>query len=67
MPFYEYTCQGCSKEFTLQRKYSEMNDPAPCPECGNAETKRKMGNFFATNTGGTTAAATLSTTKVRHT
>ena len=66
MPFYDFVCNQCSKEFTLRRKFDEMNDPAPCPECQSEETTRQMSIFYATNTGGTTAAASSPSTKVRH-
>ncbi|MCC2670198.1 MAG: Zinc ribbon domain, partial [Armatimonadetes bacterium] len=29
MPFYEFQCSQCKKDFTLRRKFDEMNDPAP--------------------------------------
>jgi putative FmdB family regulatory protein len=66
MPFYEFECSQCKKEFTLRRKFDEMEDPAACPECGSSETQRQMSIFYATNTGGTTAAASSPKTNVRH-
>lgn len=66
MPFYAFTCAECSQEFTLRRKFEEMADPAPCPECGSGETKRQISIFYATNTGSSTAAASSPKTKVRH-
>lgn len=66
MPFYAFVCKQCAKEFTVRRKISEMDDPAPCPECHSDETKRQISVFYATNTGGTTAAASSPNTKVRH-
>jgi putative FmdB family regulatory protein len=66
MPFYDFACRQCGAEFTLQRKFSEMNDPAPCPGCRSEDTQRQISTFYATNTGGTTAAASSPSTKVRH-
>jgi putative FmdB family regulatory protein len=66
MPFYEFTCEQCHSEFTLRRGIAEMDDPAPCPRCGSDETKRKIGIFYATNTGSSTAAASSPKTSVRH-
>ncbi len=66
MPFYDFVCKQCSNEFTLQRKFSEMNDPAACPSCESGDTERQISLFYATNTGGTTAAASSPKTKVRH-
>ena len=33
MPFYNYKCGECLKEFTALKKISESDDPMPC-ECG---------------------------------
>jgi putative FmdB family regulatory protein len=66
MPYYEFTCQQCRGEFTLRRKFAEMDDPASCPKCGSQETKRRVSIFYATNTGGTTAAASSPKTTIRH-
>ena len=66
MPTYAFLCTRCDKEFSLRRKLSEMDDPAPCPECGSAETKRQISVFYATNTGSSTAAASSPKTTVRH-
>jgi putative FmdB family regulatory protein len=66
MPFYAFTCKRCSKEFTLRRKFEEMEHPADCPECGSGETERKISIFYATNTGSSTAAASSPKTNIRH-
>jgi len=66
MPFYDFACSQCSKEFTVRRKFAEMDDPAPCPECGSDDTKRQISIFYATNTGSSTAAASSPKTNVRH-
>ena len=66
MPWYDFTCGKCENEFTLRRAMSEMDDPAPCPQCGNLETKRRIGIFYATNTGSSTAAASSPKTNIRH-
>lgn len=66
MPLYDFACPQCGQQFTLRRKFSEMDDPAPCPECGAVETKRLISVFYATNTGSSTAAASSPKTRVRH-
>ncbi len=66
MPTYEFTCKQCAEGFTIRRKLSEMDDPAPCPGCGSEETERQISIFYATNTGGTTAAASSPSTNIRH-
>lgn len=66
MPTYAYVCQKCATEFTMRRKFNEMDDPAVCPECKSAETKRQISLFYATNTGSSTSAASSPGTKIRH-
>ena len=66
MPFYDFNCTKCGKQFTVRRKLAEMDDPAPCPECGTEETRRQISVFYATNTGSSTAAASSPKTNVRH-
>ncbi|HEU4754391.1 MAG TPA: zinc ribbon domain-containing protein [Armatimonadota bacterium] len=66
MPHYDFACSQCGKEFMLRRRFDEMNDPAPCPECGSGDTKRRIGIFYATNTGSSTAAASSPKTSIRH-
>lgn len=66
MPFYAFTCNGCGKEFSVRRKFEEMDQPADCPECASSDTKRIITVFYATNTGSSTAAASSPKTGVRH-
>lgn len=66
MPFYDFHCNQCSQEFTLKRSFSEMDNPAECPSCRSGDTQRQISVFYATNTGGTTAAASSPKTKIRH-
>ena len=66
MPFYDFDCKKCGKEFTVRRMMAEMEKPAPCPDCGTEETQRRISVFYATNTGSSTAAASSPKTNVRH-
>lgn len=66
MPTYDYLCKECDSRFSLRRKIAEMDDPAPCPECGAETTERQISLFYATNTGTSTAAASSPKTEVRH-
>ena len=47
MPFYEYTCESCGADFTELRTMSLRDMPAPCPECGSTQAKRKLSAFAA--------------------
>lgn len=34
MPVYEYYCDGCQHKYEALRPVSRMDEPAPCPKCG---------------------------------
>lgn len=57
MALYEYKCRGCEEHFDLMRPMSAANDPAACPECGAADSRRLISNF-ASVTPGASALAT---------
>jgi putative FmdB family regulatory protein len=42
MPFYEFHCEGCGKDFDHQASISERNQKVPCPHCGAKKTGRKL-------------------------
>lgn len=49
MPIYEYRCPKCGIDFELMRRFSEMNEPALCPQCGT-EAERLV-SVFASKVG----------------
>ena len=51
MPIYEYTCTTCHNRFERLRPMSQMDDEAPCPDCGS-ESQRQL-SVFAAFSGGT--------------
>ena len=55
MPLYEYTCGTCKNRFEKLRSFSEMDEPAPCPDCGS-ESRRQLSVFmlFSTDASGQT-------------
>ena len=57
MPLYEYTCGTCSNTFEKLRLFDQMDDPAPCPDCGS-ESRRQLSVFmsFSTDESGQTTA-----------
>ena len=44
MPVYEYFCDRCKHRYDSMRPVSRMDDPAPCPKCGEAG-KRQLSLF----------------------
>ena len=57
MPIYEYACEICSNSFDKLRPASQMDDPAPCPDCAG-ESRRQLSVFvsFSTSSTGETQA-----------
>jgi putative FmdB family regulatory protein len=45
MPFYEYTCGACGKEFTLLQSITAKAEDTICPYCKQKKTKKKFRNF----------------------
>ncbi|MBW2316976.1 MAG: zinc ribbon domain-containing protein [Deltaproteobacteria bacterium] len=43
MPLYEYRCDACDRRFELLVR--RFNDPAACPDCGNAEVEKQLSTF----------------------
>jgi putative FmdB family regulatory protein len=48
MPFYEYTCKACGKEFTLLQPVTGKAEDTVCPYCKEKKTKKKMSKFSLT-------------------
>ena len=42
MPLYEFNCKTCDHTFTLRRSFSQSDDPADCPQCGNENADRQI-------------------------
>ena len=50
MPIYEYTCVTCANRFERRRSMSDMDEPAPCPDCGS-DSRREFSVFAAFSSG----------------
>ncbi|MDQ3363267.1 MAG: zinc ribbon domain-containing protein [Actinomycetota bacterium] len=51
MALYEYKCADCDGRFDLMRSMSASDEPAECPECGSAESRRVISNFASITPG----------------
>jgi len=51
MPFYEYVCEGCKKEFVLLQSMSAKAEDTVCPYC-SAKKAKKLVSTFASAGGG---------------
>lgn len=58
MPVYEYVCTTCKFRFEKLRPMSEMDNEAPCPDCGD-DSSRALSVFaaFMTDSYGNTKAS----------
>jgi putative FmdB family regulatory protein len=50
MPFYEYVCEGCKKEFVLLQSMTAKAEDTVCPYC-NEKKARKLVSAFASSCG----------------
>jgi putative FmdB family regulatory protein len=46
MPFYEYMCESCGKDFVLLQSMTSKAEETACPYC-NEKNARKMVSKFA--------------------
>ncbi|MBN1364711.1 MAG: zinc ribbon domain-containing protein [Syntrophaceae bacterium] len=57
MPFYEYRCGKCGKQFEKIVSISEADKKQVCPYCGGKDTEKLISVFsarFASTTGNST-------------
>jgi len=47
MPFYEYKCEACGKEFALMQPVSCKAEDTVCPFCKEKKVKKQMSKFTA--------------------
>jgi len=45
MPFYEYVCQACGKDFVLLQSMSAKAEETACPYCNEMKAKKVVSKF----------------------
>ncbi len=45
MPFYEYLCGSCGKEFVLLQSITAKQEETVCPYCSQMKAKKLMSRF----------------------
>jgi putative FmdB family regulatory protein len=58
MPFYEYVCEACGKDFVLLQSMSSKVEDTSCPYC-NEKKARKMVSKFSSGGGGDHASCNI--------
>ena len=45
MPFYEYVCEACGKDFVLLQSMTAKEEDTVCPYCSEKKSKKMMSKF----------------------
>ncbi len=45
MPFYEYHCEACGKDFVLLQSMGAKAEETACPYCGEMKAKKLVSSF----------------------
>lgn len=51
MPFYEYHCEACSKDFVLLQSMNTKAEDTVCPYCSEKKAKKLLSKFSSHNEG----------------
>jgi len=53
MPFYEYLCRACGKDFVLLQSITAKEEDTACPYCDQKKAKKLVSKFSSTGSGAT--------------
>lgn len=45
MPFYEYQCEACNKDFVLLQSMGAKTEDTSCPYCNEKKVKKVLSKF----------------------
>jgi putative FmdB family regulatory protein len=51
MPFYEYMCGSCGKDFVLLQSMTAKEEETVCPYCSEKKAKKLMSKFSSLGAG----------------
>jgi len=57
MPFYEYVCEACGKDFVLLQSMTSKAEDTSCPYCNEKKAKKVLSKFSAAGTGSGSACS----------
>jgi putative FmdB family regulatory protein len=63
MPFYEYVCQACGKDFVLLQSMGAKIEETACPYCNEKKARKLLSTFSSSGSG---AGAVCSTSGHSH-
>ncbi len=53
MPFYEYQCESCGKDFVLLQSMSAKAEDTVCPYCSEKKARKLVSKFSSYSEGST--------------
>ncbi len=51
MPFYEYVCEACGKDFVLLQSMGTKAEDTVCPYCSEKKSRKLVSNFSSGGSG----------------
>jgi len=51
MPFYEYVCESCGKDFVLLQSMTAKTEDTVCPYCDQKKAKKRISQFSSHGSG----------------
>ncbi len=51
MPFYEYLCEACGKDFVLLQSITAKAEDTACPYCSEKKAKKQLSRFSSYGSG----------------
>ena len=51
MPFYEYTCEACGKDFVLLQSMNTKAEDTVCPYCNEKKARKLLSKFSSYSEG----------------
>jgi putative FmdB family regulatory protein len=51
MPFYEYVCEACGKDFVLLQSMTSKAEDTACPYCSEKKAKKMLSKFASAGSG----------------
>jgi len=52
MPFYEYQCEACNKDFVLLQSMGTKAEDTVCPYCNEQKARKLVSKFSSSSTEG---------------